>query len=459
MRGQTLVEVIIAIAIGTVLLVGGVSLLAPAVRINTQAGRVATASSLAKGLSDNVTAWAGGDWSGLTALATTSAHTYYLLTATSPFVATSGVESITVSSTTFTRYFYVDDIYRDTGGNATTTASGNTLDPSTKEITVAAGWAGGTTTTIVAYLTRHGENAYSQSDWSGGSGTAGPVTVVGNTFTSESNIDYSTTPGAVTLLISAGTGGISSSTYAHWAWNDLIGWIDMYNGGSVTVDSSQLTGYASSSAGAISFDCATSPSGNICGTSPYVVDNNSSGTLSGWAWNDVYGWISFSSSTGGSGNYDVSIDASGTWSGFAWNDVAGWFSFNCADSGGCTSSTYNTAGSWTPTSNITGTLESAIFDTGVASGAQLNSFTWTGAQPSGTTVEFQFAVSDNAGGPWTFTGSDGGTNSYWTTLGSGQPKSFGSAYNGRYFRYLLTLIGPNTTTTLKVTSVSVSWSP
>ena len=60
----------------------------------------------------------------------------------------------------------------------------------------------------------------------------------------------------------AATTNISSSTAQHSAWNDEIGWIDFYTTGNVTVTSAQLSGYASSSAGVIALDCATSPSGS-----------------------------------------------------------------------------------------------------------------------------------------------------------------------------------------------------
>jgi len=66
--------------------------------------------------------------------------------------------------------------------------------------------------------------------------------------------------------------------------------------------------------------------------------------LSGWAWNDDYGWISFNCSDPGlcaTSNYKVTVSTStGVFSGWAWNDNLGWISFNCADPGLCASSDY-----------------------------------------------------------------------------------------------------------------------
>ena len=132
------------------------------------------------------------------------------------------------------------------------------------------------------------------------------------------------------------------STY-RYAWNDLIGWVDFYTTDNVNVSSTQLLGYASSSVGFIALDCATSPNGDVCGTSNFKVLKDGTGDLSGYAWNDNVGWISFSGTTTENQVYGVSISpTSGDFSGWAWNDNVGWFSFNCSNSGagGCSPADY-----------------------------------------------------------------------------------------------------------------------
>lgn len=113
-----------------------------------------------------------------------------------------------------------------------------------------------------------------------------------------------------------------------------------------------------------------------------------------------------------------------------------------------------------------GTLDSATFDTQVASGTQLNSFIWEGSAPSNSSVKFQFAVSNSSSGPWNFEGPDGTINTYFSG-GAGTPISLLSTNNGytlfndyRYFRYRTTLFADSADVyTPTVTQVSVNWSP
>ena len=229
----------------------------------------------------------------------------------------------------------------------------------------------------------------------------------------------------------AGT-NISAAVNEHYAWNDVIGWIDFYATDNVMVGTSSVTGYASSALGIIALDCSTAPGG--CGASNYGVcngrfathqtdgtcaDADGDGWLSGWAWNDVVGWISFSCASR-TGSYpctgeQVRVDADGNFTGWAWSDGAGWISFNCAGTPqGCTlpGYDYKVKSSWAA-ANAIGYMESSIFDTGVPGGGILNSLLWKGTSPVGTCVSFQTAGSNNPAGPWTFMGPGADTSSYY----------------------------------------------
>lgn len=65
--------------------------------------------------------------------------------------------------------------------------------------------------------------------------------------------------------------------------------------------------------------------------------------LTGWAWSENVGWISFNSTNqGGGANYGLNV-ASGcisdcAISGYAWSEHIGWISFNSGDVAGCPSS-------------------------------------------------------------------------------------------------------------------------
>lgn len=255
---------------------------------------------------------------------------------------------------------------------------------------------------------------------------------------------------------------ISAVTTEHWAWNDVAKWMDFYNTNTVVLTSQKLTGYASSSIGDISLDCATTRNGNICSQGSYGVTNDGAGSLSGWGWNDTVGWISFDCANHGGcvPSYRVYVDESGFFQNYAWNDVVGWISFNCANTGGCATSNYKVVTSWIPTP-LTGYLDSTTFDTQRALGVQLNAVIWHGAQPVGTSVRFQFAGSNASGGPWSFIGPDGTGNSYYD-VGQNIPLRLDYSFhnNQRYFRYRITLVSNQTQTlTPRVDDVIVSWSP
>lgn len=62
--------------------------------------------------------------------------------------------------------------------------------------------------------------------------------------------------------------------------------------------------------------------------------------ITGYAWSDNIGWISFNCSdtgTCGTSNYGLSIAADGTISGYGWSENIGWVSANAADVAGCPS--------------------------------------------------------------------------------------------------------------------------
>lgn len=187
--GQSLIELLIGMAIGSLMIIAAASVIAPTLRINTQTSRAQTAAALGKALMDNASVWAEGDWHRIAGLATSSAFHFYLNASSSPFSSSTGDESVVVSTTTYKRFFYVDDVYRDGSGNITPTPGNH--DPSTKKITVGYSWPNAATNTVSSYITRSNNRVYVQSDWSGGPNQAGPITNTNSLFASSSNIIYS----------------------------------------------------------------------------------------------------------------------------------------------------------------------------------------------------------------------------------------------------------------------------
>ncbi len=310
------------------------------------------------------------------------------------------------------------------------------------------------------------------------------------------------------FIVAVAASNISASDY--WAWNDIIGWIDFCNlsGGvctsapgvysEVNVYGNRLEGYAKSGVGPIALNCKTTPNGDICGVSDFKVRNNGAGSLSGFAWNDNIGWVSFwcgddfdpvvpgVQDTCTTANYRVTIDANGDFSGFAWNETAGWISFNCAndfdsampgvqgkcvgDPGGTSNYKINT--SWRIGPAFSGDLVSSVFDTGVAGGAALNTLLWQGTRPAGTNVRFQIASSNCSNGAtdypacaigsWSFIGPNNSAIDYYAPAGPDSPLALDSDNhnNKRYFRYKVFLESDaGGTAAPSIDDIIINWSP
>jgi len=148
----------------------------------------------------------------------------------------------------------------------------------------------------------------------------------------------------VTSLLFSPIGSSTSVAMGnHYAWSSTIGWVDFaYPGGNVKIPMGigNLEGgaYVLSNGSWIFLNCSYS---NSCSTSDFKVSSDANGDLSGWAWGEVFGWISFSSLTDGSTiPYGVKIATSttanydaGEWDGYAWSENIGWISFNCKTGG------------------------------------------------------------------------------------------------------------------------------
>jgi hypothetical protein len=74
----------------------------------------------------------------------------------------------------------------------------------------------------------------------------------------------------------------------------------------------------------------------LFGVKFYPVFAGSEHNLSGWAWSENIGWISFNSINQGTGaNYGVKVASNGRLSGYAWSENIGWITFNQNELGGC----------------------------------------------------------------------------------------------------------------------------
>jgi Tfp pilus assembly protein PilV len=193
--GQSLMELLIAMVIGIIMVMGAAVIIAPALRSDAQTRRLQVAVGLGRELLDGVRVFAESDWQRFVALQLGAANSYYLSATSSQFVAATGTENVQVATTTFTRYFYVNAVGRDGSGMITGAAN----DPSTREVVVAYGLLNGPTGTISTYLTRTQSYVFVQTDWSGGGGQDGPLTAPNSRFSTSSGMNYASTTGSITI--------------------------------------------------------------------------------------------------------------------------------------------------------------------------------------------------------------------------------------------------------------------
>ncbi|MBI4991748.1 MAG: hypothetical protein HZB99_00830 [Candidatus Harrisonbacteria bacterium] len=193
--GQALIEILVALGVG-VLMIGTAS---GALFIILRSGELSQknrlASSLANGLSDNLTAFTESGWQGIYNLAEGGENRYYLATSANGIVVQTGEELINVNNINFSRYFYIENVSRDATGNIEASYNFANDDSSTQKATIVVSFpVGGATSTAygVLYLTRWRNSSFQQTDWSGGSGYSGPYGEPNTKFFSSAFISAST---------------------------------------------------------------------------------------------------------------------------------------------------------------------------------------------------------------------------------------------------------------------------
>jgi Tfp pilus assembly protein PilV len=219
-EGQSLIEILIAVSIGAIIVASAVAALITNISSNQINQTTGTASSVAQELMDNVRSYAEGNWQDLYSVnskgdttQTCTPYCYYLASGGSPFTVTNGSEQKNFNNITFTRYFTVENVNRNNCGTGSITSSAQTTcsgqstdileDPSTQKITVRVTWpqaVGGTgDIKIAGYVTHYANQTNTFTDWSGSSGTQGPITQPGNGYSSQSGLDTTTVKGSITV--------------------------------------------------------------------------------------------------------------------------------------------------------------------------------------------------------------------------------------------------------------------
>ncbi len=203
-KGQSLIELLIAVALAVVIIMGAMRLLQFLIKVNTYDPVAQAGALLAHDGIQSVVSTAQGSW---TAIASTTAGAHYhLATSTSGFAVASGDESKTVNAITYIRYFTVNPVSRD--GTDGIVASGGVDDSSSKKIAVNVSWSyqGKSYSTMFEhYVTRTRNEVLSQTDWVGGPSCVGdPIVIGGSTNNRFCNVlsgavDYQSQPGTIKI--------------------------------------------------------------------------------------------------------------------------------------------------------------------------------------------------------------------------------------------------------------------
>lgn len=196
-KGQSIIEILVAVTLGAVMILGAIAVIMPALKTNTDTIKAQTGAGLAKEFIDGVRVFAEADWHNLDNLS--PGQNYHLRTTSSPYAVFSGAQSVVVSSTTYARAFQIQGVNRDTNGRITVGAGNN--DPSTKKVIVVWSWPQTASSSVSIYFTRWRNRGYVQTDWSSGGGQDGPLAVVNSKFAQKTYVDYATTTGSIVIDI------------------------------------------------------------------------------------------------------------------------------------------------------------------------------------------------------------------------------------------------------------------
>ena len=187
--GQSLVEVLISIGMAAILLGSSVYIGRSVLRSNSDVKKTQAATNLAQELMDNARVYADANWSTFYNTSKGSANHYNIDSSGSTYVLASGDDVVTQNSVQFTRYFYAENVYRDSSSDAVSD-SGGVLDTSTQKVTVKVFWEGKEGISISEYIARYRSYVFLQTDWSGGANQSlvNSLSSVGNLYSSASSV-------------------------------------------------------------------------------------------------------------------------------------------------------------------------------------------------------------------------------------------------------------------------------
>lgn len=192
-----MIEIIIGMAVGVIFIGASVGAIALILRSNYDVRTTQIADSLASEYLDTLQTISEKNWHDIYDLSGKGPSSqFYLIASGTTYAILPSATTTIMEEKSFTRYFSVENVNRD---NGEITESGGNEDPSTQKIMATVDWEGGRTLNKTQYLTRSRNSVFRQTDWSGGSGQEGPITLPNNKFASSTDIDYTSASGLIKI--------------------------------------------------------------------------------------------------------------------------------------------------------------------------------------------------------------------------------------------------------------------
>jgi hypothetical protein len=208
LRGQSLIELLVAISIGTILIGGSVGLMGVSLKSYGTIRKHLQANVLIRQTVEVIQSLARYDWHSIYDL--TKASDYKISLSGNTWTISAGQETDTINDIPYKRYFQVYNVNRDGSGNIADTGDD---DPSTQKITIILEYDNNyiSSSSVSFYLTRSEDNkVLHQTDWSGGEGITGPTPNPSDKYDTSTNVATSTA-GQLTLVDTGSSGELISS--------------------------------------------------------------------------------------------------------------------------------------------------------------------------------------------------------------------------------------------------------
>lgn len=181
--GQSIVEIIIGLALGGLLIVGATTAISSSLKSDVESQYFQSGGYLTQELAINVAAFTKANWRNVYDLSRSPGE-YHLVSSGTGFAASAGSETVNINNNSFIRFFTVASTSRDASGNIEASYAAVNEDTSTLEVFITTSWItsnGGTaSSTATLFLTRHRNSIFSQTDWSGNFLTPAETVVLPN---------------------------------------------------------------------------------------------------------------------------------------------------------------------------------------------------------------------------------------------------------------------------------------